>query len=84
MKESSTSSQGPIIRRRPGRSRRSESISGVRENAQRLSVGEDPIKPFHMVGRMGDQAVVVQQQGSEVVLNCTRKEPGCAGYCRAA
>lgn len=47
---------------------------GVRENAERLSVGKEPIKPFYMVGRMGDQAVVIQQQGSEVVVNVGNRE----------
>jgi transposase InsO family protein len=47
---------------------------GVKENAERLSVGKDPIKPFYMVGRMGDQAVVIQQQGTEVVMNVGTRE----------
>lgn len=47
---------------------------GVRENAERLAVGKEPIKPFYMVGRMGDQAVVIQQQGTEVVVNVGNRE----------
>jgi transposase InsO family protein len=47
---------------------------GVRENAERLAVGKEPIKPFYMVGRMGDQSVVIQQQGTEVVVNVGNRE----------
>jgi transposase InsO family protein len=47
---------------------------GVRENAERLALGKEPIKPFYMVGRMGDQAVVIQQQGSDVVVNVGNRE----------
>lgn len=53
---------------------RSTIEKGVRENAERLSVGKEPIKPFYMVGRMGDQAVVIQQQGTEVVMNVGNRE----------
>jgi len=47
---------------------------GVRENAERLAVGKEPIKPFYMVGRMGDQSVVIQQQGTEVIVNVGNRE----------
>lgn len=47
---------------------------GVRQNAERLAVGKEPIKPFYMVGRMGDQSVVIQQQGTEVVVNVGNRE----------
>lgn len=47
---------------------------GVRENAERLSLGKDPIKPFYMVGRMGDQAVVIRQEGGQVVMNVGQQE----------
>lgn len=47
---------------------------GVKENAERLSLGKDPVKPFYMVGRMGDQAVVIRQEGGEVVMNVGQQE----------
>lgn len=47
---------------------------GIRENAERLALGKEPIKPFYMVGRMGDQAVVIQQKGSDVVVNVGDRE----------
>ena len=47
---------------------------GVRENAERLALGKEPIKPFYMVGRMGDQAVVIQQQGTDVVVHVGDRE----------
>jgi transposase InsO family protein len=42
---------------------------GVAANAERLALGQEPVKPFYMVGRMGDQAVVIRQEGSEVVMD---------------
>lgn len=47
---------------------------GIRENAERLAVGKEPIKPFYMVGRMGDQSVVIRQEGPEVVVNVGNRE----------
>ena len=47
---------------------------GVKENAERLSLGKDPVKPFYMVGRMGDQAVVIRQEGGQVVMNVGQQE----------
>ncbi|MCC6738961.1 MAG: IS3 family transposase [Planctomycetia bacterium] len=47
---------------------------GVRENAERLALGKEPVKPFFLAGRMGDQAVVIRQEGSDVVVNVGDKE----------
>jgi len=47
---------------------------GVKENAERLAVGKEPIKPFYMVGQMGDKQVVIRQEGSEVVVNVGNQE----------
>ncbi len=47
---------------------------GVKDNAERLSLGKDPVKPFYMVGRMGDQAVVIRQEGGQVVMNVGQQE----------
>lgn len=47
---------------------------GVRENAERLALGKEPVKPFFLAGRMGDQSVVIRQEGSEVVVNVGEKE----------
>lgn len=47
---------------------------GVKENAERLSLGKEPVKPFYMVGRMGDQAVVIRQEGGQVVMNVGQQE----------
>jgi transposase InsO family protein len=42
---------------------------GVAANAERIALGHEPVKPFYMVGRMGEQAVVIRQEGSEVVMD---------------
>lgn len=42
---------------------------GIQANAERLALGKEPLKPFYLAGRMGDQAVVIRQQGSEVVMD---------------
>ena len=47
---------------------------GVRENAARLALGKEPVKPFYLAGRMGDQSVVIRQEGSGVVVNVGEKE----------
>ncbi len=47
---------------------------GVRENAVRLALGKEPMKPFFLAGRMGDQAVVIRQQGAEIVVNVGEQE----------
>ena len=47
---------------------------GVKQNADRIALGKDPIKPFFMVGRMGDQEVVVRQDGTSVVMNVGLQE----------
>lgn len=47
---------------------------GVRENAERLALGKEPVKPFFLAGRMGDQSVVIRQEGTEVVVNVGEKE----------
>jgi hypothetical protein len=47
---------------------------GVRVNAERLALGKEPVKPFFLAGRMGDQAVVIRQEGSDVVLNVGDQE----------
>lgn len=53
---------------------RSEIEKGVRQNAERLALGKEPLKPFFLAGRMGDQAVVIRQEGSDVVVNVGDKE----------
>lgn len=53
---------------------RKEIEKGVRENAERLSLGREPVKPFFLAGRMGDQSVVIRQEGSDVVVNVGEKE----------
>jgi transposase InsO family protein len=47
---------------------------GVRENAERLALEKEPVKPFFLAGRMGDQSVVIRQEGAEVVVNVGDKE----------
>jgi transposase InsO family protein len=47
---------------------------GVKENAERLALGKEPVKPFYMVGRMGDKDVVIRQEGSEVTVNVGNQE----------
>lgn len=47
---------------------------GVATNAERLSLGRDPIKPFYLAGRMGDQEVVIQQDGTQVIVNVGNRE----------
>ncbi len=47
---------------------------GIAKNAEQLSLGRDPIKPFYLAGRMGDQDVVIQQSGAEVVMNVGNRE----------
>ncbi len=53
---------------------KAEIEKGVRENAARLALGKEPVKPFFLAGRMGDQSVVIRQEGSEVVVNVGEKE----------
>jgi transposase InsO family protein len=53
---------------------RQEIEKGVRENAERLALGKEPVKPFFLAGRMGDQSVVIRQEGSEVVVKVGEKE----------
>jgi len=47
---------------------------GTAENAERLSLNREPIKPFYLAGRMGDQDVVIKQDGSQVVMNVGNRE----------
>lgn len=47
---------------------------GIAKNAEQLSLGRDPIKPFYLAGRMGDQDVVIQQAGTEVTVNVGNRE----------
>lgn len=53
---------------------KAEIEKGVRENAARLALGKEPAKPFYLVGRMGDQSVVIRQEGAGVVVNVGEKE----------
>ena len=53
---------------------KAEIEKGVRENAARLALGKEPVKPFYLAGRMGDQSVVIRQEGSGVVVNVGEKE----------
>lgn len=41
---------------------------GVKENAYELAVRGEPKKPFYMVGRLGDQSVVMRQDGGRVAV----------------
>jgi len=47
---------------------------GIAENAERLSLNREPIKPFYLAGRMGDQDVVIKQDGTQVVMNVGNRE----------
>ena len=47
---------------------------GVQKNAERMSLGQEPLKPFYLAGRMGDQEVVIKQEGGAVVMNVGRRE----------
>lgn len=47
---------------------------GVARNAEELSLGRDPIKPFYLAGRMGDQEVVIRQDGTQVSVNVGNRE----------
>jgi transposase InsO family protein len=47
---------------------------GVQENAERMALGKEPLKPFYMVGRMGEQEVVIRQEGGSVVMNVGTRE----------
>lgn len=53
---------------------KAEIEKGVRQNAERLALGKEPVKPFYLAGRMGDQSVVIRQEGSGVVVNVGEKE----------
>lgn len=47
---------------------------GVAKNAEQLSLGREVIKPFYLAGRMGDQEVTIQQEGTNVVMNVGNRE----------
>jgi transposase InsO family protein len=47
---------------------------GIQQNAERLALGKEPVKLFYMVGRMGDQPVVVRQEGHGVVMEVGQRE----------
>ena len=47
---------------------------GVAKNAEQLSLGREVIKPFYLAGRMGDQEVTIQQEGTHVVMNVGNRE----------
>lgn len=47
---------------------------GIAKNAEQMSLGREPLKPFYLAGRMGDQDVVIQQAGTEVTVNVGNRE----------